>query len=189
MFYLMAFSGMRSGEMIALKETDFFSDTKRVRITKTPYNPDNNLLKYELTPPKTEGSFRTFDLDPSIMDLIQDRIKRQKKLRMSILNFNKCNDYGYPYIQKTVIRRMERLMRKTSIKKKATPHIFRHTHISMHADSGVPLTTIMKRVGLDDPKTTLQIYTHVTKKMQKDAIDKVNTYFADILKVSNLQEM
>jgi len=76
---------------------------------------------------------------------------------------------------------MERLLKKTSIKKEATPHIFRHTHISMLAEAGVDLKTIMQRVGHDDPETTLRIYTHVTEKMRKDANEKIRIHFADIL--------
>ncbi|AZN43392.1 tyrosine-type recombinase/integrase [Paenibacillus albus] len=198
MFYLMAFSGMRSGEMIALKDTDFNFDTNEMRVTKTLYNPDNNAKKYELTPPKTKGSIRTIDLDPTIIDLVKEHIKRQKKIRMSVMHFNPeyhdekflfCNEDGYPIIQKTVNRRLERLITKTSIKKKATSHIFRHTHISMLAEAGVDLPTIMKRVGHDDPKTTLQIYTHVTDKMKKDAGEKVNIHFKDILQGARSQEM
>ncbi len=59
---------------------------------------------------------------------------------------------------------MNRILKRTSITKKATPHIFRHTHISMLIEAGVDLPTIMARVGHDDAKTTLKIYTHVTKK-------------------------
>ncbi|WP_425325621.1 tyrosine-type recombinase/integrase [Paenibacillus peoriae] len=68
-----------------------------------------------------------------------------------------------------------------SSKKEATPHIFRHTHISMLSEAGVDLKTIMKRVGHDDPETTLKIYTHVTEKMKKDATEKIRIHFADIL--------
>ncbi|WP_242069687.1 tyrosine-type recombinase/integrase [Paenibacillus dendritiformis] len=76
---------------------------------------------------------------------------------------------------------MERLLKKTSIKKEATPHIFRHTHISMLAEAGVDLKTIMQRVGHDNPDTTLRIYTHVTEKMRKDANERIRIHFADIL--------
>jgi integrase len=38
---------------------------------------------------------------------------------------------------------MKRLLKKASIKKHATPHIFRHTHISMLAEAEVDITTIM----------------------------------------------
>ncbi|MET1031461.1 tyrosine-type recombinase/integrase [Domibacillus tundrae] len=53
------------------------------------------------------------------------------------------------------------------IKKAATPHIFRHTHISMRAEAEIDIATIMRRVGHDDMKTTMKIYTHVTDKMKK----------------------
>lgn len=62
---------------------------------------------------------------------------------------------------------MNRLLKRTSIQRKATPHIFRHTHVSMLAEAGVDLRTIMQRVGHDDFRTTLKVYTHVTDKMKK----------------------
>ncbi|MDA6151479.1 hypothetical protein OSK18_28765, partial [Escherichia coli] len=46
-FYLLAFSGMRSGELCALKWSDINWETNEIRITKTLYNPDNNMKKYE----------------------------------------------------------------------------------------------------------------------------------------------
>ncbi|WP_373896211.1 tyrosine-type recombinase/integrase [Virgibacillus sp. CBA3643] len=67
---------------------------------------------------------------------------------------------------------MARLLEYTNIEKKATPHIFRHTHISMLAEADVDLATVMERVGHDDPQTTLKIYTHVTKKMKKGRFRK-----------------
>lgn len=78
-------------------------------------------------------------------------------------NFVFCRANGYPYVQKNINERMDRLLTYTSIKKSATPHIFRHTHISMLTEAGVDLSTIMERVGHDDAQTTLKIYTHVTK--------------------------
>lgn len=39
----------------------------------------------------------------------------------------------------------------------------------MLTEAGVDLATIMARVGPDDEKTTLKIYTHVTKKIKKNA--------------------
>jgi hypothetical protein len=42
---------------------------------------------------------------------------------------------------------------------------------------------------MDDPETTLKIYTHVTEKMKKDAGKKIKIHFADILGAIVLQEM
>jgi len=197
-FYLLAFSGMRLGELLALKWTDVDFKAGRIRVTKTLYNEKNNMREYELLTPKTDGSIREFDVDPAVMKLLEDHKKNQTKIKMATRhllseyhdgNFVFARDNGWPLVHKNIAIRMQRLLDKTSIRKAATPHIFRHTHISMLAEAGVDLSTIMKRVGHDDPKTTLQIYTHVTEKMQKDAAQKVNTYFADILKGPNLQGM
>lgn len=191
MFYVLAFSGMRSGELCALKWSDVNFESNEIRITKTLYNPDNNMRKYELTPPKTKGSIRTFNLDESIMNLLKTHQKNQAKAKETNKNlfadyhdkdFVFCHDNGYPFIQKNILMRMDRIIKKTSIKKKATPHIFRHTHISMLAEAEVDLKTIMQRVGHDDAETTLKIYTNVTEKMKKDANEKIKIHFADVLK-------
>ena len=53
-------------------------------------------------------------------------------------------------------------------------HMLRHSHVSLLTELGVPIKTIMERVGHKDEKTTLQIYTHVTKKMKEDVDEKLN---------------
>lgn len=50
-FYLLAFSGMRVGEMCALKWTDINFEENTIRITKTLDMPDHNMRKFKLTPP------------------------------------------------------------------------------------------------------------------------------------------
>ena len=61
--------------------------------------------------------------------------------------------------------------------KHLTTHIFRHTHISLLAELGVPLKTIMDRVGHTNPKTTLSIYSHVTEEMKKDVANKLDALY------------
>lgn len=190
-FYLLAFSGMRSGEVLALKWSDINFKTNEIRISKTIYNEDNNMRKYELTPPKTDGSIRTITTEQEIMDLLKSHKVKQNKYHLKYKkeledyhdeNFVFRRDNGYPFIQKTLISRMKRLLNDhADIEKIATPHIFRHTHISMLTESGVDLPTIMERVGHSDSNTTLQIYTHVTKKMRKGASEKVRTLYENAL--------
>ncbi|MEK5083178.1 tyrosine-type recombinase/integrase [Bacillus sp. FSL H8-0515] len=191
-FYLLAFSGMRSGELCALKWTDINFETNEIRITKTIYSENNNMKEYELVPPKTAGSVRTIEVEDQIMDMLKEYQMRQKKRRLQSRikpeeyhdgNFVFARENGYPFLPKNIIVRMERLLEKTSIKKHATPHIFRHTHISMLTEARVDITTIMKRVGHDDMKTTMRIYTHVTEKMKEDASQKVQKTFGNILNI------
>lgn len=54
---------------------------------------------------------------------------------------------------------------------------FQHTHISLLAKKQSPLKTIMTRVGHNEPKTTLSIYTHVTdamKEQEKQILDSID---------------
>ncbi|MDO3660463.1 tyrosine-type recombinase/integrase [Bacillus sp. C28GYM-DRY-1] len=191
-FYLLAFSGMRSGELCALTWTDINFETNEIRITKTIYSENNNMKEYELIPPKTAGSVRTIEVEDQIMDMLKEYQMRQKKRRLQSRikpeeyndgNFVFARENGYPFLPKNIIVRMERLLEKTSIQKHATPHIFRHTHISMLTEARVDITTIMKRVGHDDMKTTMRIYTHVTEKMKEDASQKVQKTFGNILNI------
>ena len=60
-------------------------------------------------------------------------------------------------------------------------HILRHTHITMLVEAGVDLPVIMERVGHSNINITLEIYTHVTKKMQQQSDDKINEYFLQFI--------
>ncbi|WP_036634628.1 tyrosine-type recombinase/integrase [Paenibacillus massiliensis] len=191
-FHLLAFSGMRSGELCALKDTDFFFDSNEIRITKTVYYPKNNMRKYKLTPPKTKGSIRRIGIIDTVMSGLEKHILTLPDRRAEFKkvfddyedkNFVFGRKNGYPNFPKRILDRMVRLLAKTSIKKEATPHIFRHTHISMLAEAEVDLKTIMDRVGHDDAKTTLKIYTHVTHKMKINASEKIKERFGNLVKI------
>lgn len=53
----------------------------------------------------------------------------------------------------------------------------------MLAEAEVDLKTIMDRVGHDDAKTTLKIYTHVTQDMKKNAKEKLMKHYSNILQI------
>ncbi|WP_375335796.1 tyrosine-type recombinase/integrase [Bacillus sp. WMMC1349] len=187
---LLAFFGMRSGELCALKWSDINFQTKEIRITKTIYSESNNMKEYELTPPKTAGSIRKIEVEKQVIEMLKRFQVKQKKRKRSCIkeeyydgNFVFARKNGYPFLQKNIVVRMERILEKTSIKKHVTTHIFRHTHISMLTEAGVDLATIMKKVGHDDMKTTMKIYTHVTAKMKEDASQKVQKTFGNILNI------
>lgn len=59
---------------------------------------------------------------------------------------------------------------------KITPHGLRHTHCSLLFEAGASLKEVQVRLGHSDVKTTMDIYTHVTKKAKEGAIQKFATF-------------
>lgn len=181
-FNMLAWSGMRLGELLALKWSDIDLDNHTISITKTLYNPKNNTKLYELTSPKTNGSIRVIDIEPELNELIKSHQILQKQIRLSLgdkyknLNFVVTKleppNFGYPYYLKLVNNRMQAILKNTTIKKHLTPHSFRHTHTSLLAEANVPLELIMERLGHESDETTLKVYLHVTKDRKKEASQK-----------------
>ena len=60
-----------------------------------------------------------------------------------------------------------------------TSHMFRHTHVALLIEAGVPIKVISERLGHSDIQTTLNIYTHVTDNMRidlKEKLEKLGTF-------------
>ena len=97
--------------------------------------------------------------------LLQEKINKKledKNKNVSDITFK---ELGEPITSARVIIPLKNHGKKLGIDKNITTHMFRHSHISLLAELGIPLTAIMDRVGHSDSKTTLEIYSHVTQKM------------------------
>ncbi|WP_375712847.1 tyrosine-type recombinase/integrase [Staphylococcus epidermidis] len=64
----------------------------------------------------------------------------------------------------------------TIITKCVTTHTMRHTHVSILAQSDIPLKAIQERVGHSDSSMILRINTHVTDNMAQNLINKLEAY-------------
>ncbi len=180
-FMVLAYTGMRVGELCALKSSDLDQQEETLRITKTLYNPTNNRKKYELNTPKTKKSIRTITIEKEIVDLLAKLIKKQKEIKMRHRDIYHDKDFifaysdelpGYPYYIKFVENRMSRLLKLAKLNKELTPHSLRHTHVSLLAEAEVSLPDIMDRLGHEDDSITRNVYLHVTKTKKKEASQK-----------------
>ena len=57
-----------------------------------------------------------------------------------------------------------------------TTHGLRHTHCSLLFEAKASLKQVQDRLGHTDARTTLNIYTHVTKESKEDARLKFSNY-------------
>lgn len=181
-FLMLAYTGMRVGELCALKWSDIDFIERTISITKTYYNPTNNIKEYKLLPPKTKKSRRTIDVEPIVIESLIPLKKAQNEIRMKYRDTYHDKDFvfaqmdeeyaGYPVYIKLVENRMHRLLKIAGLNANLTPHSLRHTHTSLLAEAGVSLEQIMDRLGHTDDDTTKNIYLHITKPKKKEASQK-----------------
>lgn len=185
-FMTLAYTGMRVGELSALKWKDIDFKNKEINIYKTYYNPTNRTAEYTLLTPKTITSKRKILIDDLLIKELKKHKAYQNKIRLKIPSWYKENfvfakilNYpGYPETIKQTGLKMDQIIKNNNIRKRLTPHGLRHTHASLLAQAGVSLEEIMERLGHKDDSITRDIYLHITKNMKKEASQK----FSELMK-------
>ncbi|ART74835.1 site-specific integrase [Sutcliffiella horikoshii] len=181
-FVTLSYTGIRNGELCALKWKDIDFQKGTIRINKTYKNDTNNIKKYKLGPPKTKKARRTIVVDDYTLDVLSKHKVLQNKIKLRHGNSyydkgfvfaEESKEYaGYPTYPKKVENRMERLLKMIDLNLQLTPHSLRHTHTSLLAELGVELIDIMDRLGHSKCDTTKNIYLHVTKPKKKETANK-----------------
>ncbi|WP_340397764.1 tyrosine-type recombinase/integrase [Paenibacillus sp. FSL E2-0202] len=176
-FKTLAYSGIRAGELCALKWRDVDFELHTINITKTYYNPSNTTTGYHLLTPKTKSAVRRIELDSKLIGELKEYKQLQDLLKSQNPEyydegfvFAKTNkNAGYPEYIKIIENRMARLLKIAGLNESLTPHSLRHTHVSLLTEAGAELQEIMDRLGHRDDDTTRYVYTHVTKPKKKEA--------------------
>lgn len=169
-----ALTGLRIGELQALRSMDYNRDKHTININGSIIFCKKNGEAGQRGTPKTPYSYRDVLLNDRAMWILDTMIATHRAYlwgkgiktdpRPPEKQYIFCTSNGYP----VGTRYINYVLRKVVLPgKHITTHIFRHTHISMLAERGVPLKAIMRRVGHHDPQTTLKIYTHVTNEMKE----------------------
>ncbi|HHG6339862.1 TPA: tyrosine-type recombinase/integrase [Streptococcus pneumoniae] len=162
-------TGMRYGELAALNYKEDINFSKKTIHIKHTYD----FRQKERTTPKTIKSDRVITAPQKVLDIIKEQIIENATNGFDT-DFIFINTLGEPITNARGICALKRHGQKIGIEKNITTHTFRHSHISLLAELGIPLTAIMDRVGHSDSKTTLEIYSHVTQKMVSDISSKLD---------------
>lgn len=175
----MSRTGLRIGELLAIRTCDYDREKKEISVNGTisQYISKSGNLNFRGTP-KNIYSVRTVALDERSIEILKQFMIENKRQAWA---FNGYKDIGYIFTSMRGnpynIQFIGRVLRKVHYKDKhITTHIFRHTHISILSELGLPLKAIMERVGHNDPNTTLSIYTHVTNSMREEVVSKLNSF-------------
>lgn len=179
-FRLLAYSGMRKGEALALKwdRIDFMHS--KIKVDKSVSKGINNRLY--ISTPKTRGSVRTIQMDKQTMGMLKEwRTRQQKEMLKLGYNFISTNNLVFPTWQNKPNQPTQPTQWNNSIcehghLRHITVHGFRHTHASLLFDSGASMKDVQKRLGHSSMKTTMDIYTHVTKQSEQETVTEFERY-------------
>ena len=175
MFRILAYTGVRKAELLALQWNVVDEVNSTLTIDKVLVKGIENRYLYQ--EPKTESSKRVIDLDPSTMKLLRMwKNKQREELFKFGYKANKKNQLLFTTHENKhlAVEYPNRVLNRV-IKKHNMPHItihgFRHTNCSILFANGASIKEVQERLGHASSSTTLDIYNHVMpKERQKTAL-------------------
>jgi len=127
--------------------------------------------------PKTDDSAETLALDTETVAALRDHRKRQLEDRLAAgelwqdsgLVFT--DELGKPLNPQTVLRRFQRITKAAKLPR-CRLHSLRHAHATALLEAGVPIEVVSKRLRHADISTTLSLYAHASKKLDREIAGK-----------------
>lgn len=156
---LALYSGMRSGEILALKTSDIDFKNKVIHIQRT-LTKDVNAKTIIGENTKTINSLRDIKMTPIIEKILKDSLKL---FRFNENNLVFCNNEGNVITNGMINSAFKRLCEKYNINKgfNVNFHMLRHTYATTCIESGMPAKVVQKKLGHRDISITLNTYAEV----------------------------
>lgn len=171
----LATTGARRAEGLGLRWADIDFDAGHCRIVQQVVLADGVLM---VDTPKTTSSARPIALDATTVAVLREHRRRQSEVRLMMgpgwhdHGLVWCRPTGEPLRPKRVNELLKGSLRGVDVPP-LSPHGLRHTWATLALESGVPAKVVADRLGHTRIGTTLDIYTHSTPVMHRDAADTV----------------
>ena len=174
MFYLELVSGLRKGELVALRWDDLDTQNRTISVIKQYIkNPNGELT---LSRPKTETSVRQVSIPQTAVNLL---IQEHEK--------HPDNPYLFPspvtgemYYPDSVVNLHKKILKDAGLEH-IRFHDLRHTFATMALQNGVDIKTVSSMLGHYDAGFTLRTYTHATRQKQDEAAATMGSFMEQML--------
>lgn len=173
-FFNVAFyTGMRKGEINALKWTDIDGDIIHVRrsITQKLKGEDRE------TPPKNKSSHRELQMPKPLKEILREHWIRQKQDERYTNGFRVCG--GPECLRDTTVEKANQRFAEGAGLSHIRIHDFRHTHATVLVNEGINIQEIARRLGHADVKMTWNTYAHLYPREEERAVsilDKISGF-------------
>ena len=183
LWYLLASTGMRRGEALALRwaDVDLVAGTVNVRRALDPSQAGKGTVKGTKT-----GRGRMVDIDERTVEVLKSHRAARGSLALEMARADALvfgNHAGEPRNVRSVSNCWRHRVRKAQGKLGADTvpslrlHGLRHTHASLLLAAGVPVKVVSERLGHASVSVTMDVYAHVMPGAQRGAAER----FASLL--------
>jgi len=161
LFEVAVYTGLRKGELLALRWCDVDLDSKEIRVRHTIY-------KGKLGSPKTKASQRTLPMNPRVYEVLSAlRPEEGGGLRYVFENAA-----GGPLGPHAVRAPLNAATLACGLERPLRFHDLRHTFASHCVMAGMPLRTLQDLLGHSTLRMVMR-YAHVSEDHKRDAVDQV----------------
>ena len=160
MILLIAKTGLRFSEALALTPADFNFSRQSISVSKTwDYKGDGGFL-----PTKNQSSIRKVQIDWQTVIQFSQLIKDLPEDKPIFVNGKVYNS--------TVNGVLERYCKKAEVPV-ISIHGLRHTHASLLLFAGVSIASVARRLGHSSMNTTQKTYLHIIQELENRDVDLV----------------
>ena len=168
------YTGIRIGELCALKFNDISFETKTMHIDKTMqriqnFKGDKNKTDIIISSPKSECSIREIPVPQFIIDLI---IENDLYKRNAYLLTGEATRFIEP---RTLENKFNKIATICNIEN-ATFHMIRHTFASNCIEAGVDVKSLSEILGHSSVNITLNRYVHSSMQIKRMNMEKLYSY-------------
>jgi integrase len=178
-------TGMRQGELFALKWEDIRWETQQIHVQRNLQRILRNGKQVrDFSTPKTVTSNREIMVGEKTLDVLKAQKKDVELKKMLAKSRWQENDLVFPSSTGTPLNQSNVLKQYAEIQKAAGLkhirfHDLRHIAASIMLNHGIPLLTVSYILGHSQPSTTLNMYGHQFSAMELQAACLVDDIFAD----------
>ena len=170
---LAATTGMRRGEILALRWRDIDLDTRVLRVARSLQQTKAGL---EFKEPKSLRGRRNIQLAQATVDALKTQ---RAVLDTGVDGLVVCRPDGTVYPPDQLSAEFHKFAKRHGFAIRF--HDLRHTHASNLLRDGVPVNVVSQRLGHAEPAITLNVYSHVLPGMQEEAADKIDEMMVEVL--------
>lgn len=167
-FNILFWTGIRRGELLALRPCDFDFENNLLHITRNMVYIQN--YKPMITTPKTEKSKRTITLPKILVDIVKNYIQK---------DFITSHDLLFEVSPTVLFNKLKHYIKLVGLKT-IRIHDFRHSHASLLIEQGYSPLMIAERLGHEKIETTLKTYSHLYPNKQNELAEKLQQLHQNI---------